>query len=67
MVVQGNQEEMKLNKTHELLVYADDVNLLEENINATRKAHKLYLTLLERVNRKKLSTCSCICRMHDKS
>jgi hypothetical protein len=28
---------MKLNGTHQLLVYADDVNLLEDNINIIKK------------------------------
>jgi hypothetical protein len=34
--VQENQVEQKLNETHQLLVYAD-VNLLENNIVATKK------------------------------
>jgi hypothetical protein len=31
--VQENQEELKLNDTHQLLAYADDVNLLTDNID----------------------------------
>jgi hypothetical protein len=35
--VQGNQVKLKLNGTHQLLIYADDVNLLEHNINTLKK------------------------------
>ena len=31
--VQVNQDGLKLNGTHQLLVYADDVNLMEENVH----------------------------------
>jgi hypothetical protein len=35
--VQENQERLKLNGTHLLLVYAVDMNLLEDNINIVKK------------------------------
>ena len=35
--LQANQEEIKLDGTHQLLVWADDVNLLGENIYTTKK------------------------------
>jgi hypothetical protein len=35
--VQENQVGLKLNETHQLLAYADDVNLLGDNIDSTEK------------------------------
>jgi hypothetical protein len=35
--VQENQVGLKLNGTHQLLVYADNVNLLENNLNTMKK------------------------------
>jgi hypothetical protein len=35
--VQENQVELKLNGTHQLLAYADDVNLLGDNIDTMKK------------------------------
>jgi hypothetical protein len=38
--VQESQVELKLNGTHQLLVYADDVNILGDNIDAVKKTQK---------------------------
>jgi hypothetical protein len=35
--VQANQVELKLNGTHQILAYADDVNLLGGNIDTVKK------------------------------
>jgi hypothetical protein len=41
MKIQVNQVELKLNRTHQLLAYNDDVNLLGENTDTTKKTQKL--------------------------
>jgi hypothetical protein len=35
--VQANQEGLKLNGTHQLLLYADDVSILGESVHAIKK------------------------------
>jgi hypothetical protein len=40
--VQGNQDGFKLNGTHQLLVYADDVNILGGSVLTLKKTHTLY-------------------------
>jgi hypothetical protein len=47
--IQENQVGLKLNETHQLLAYADDVNLLGDNIDTTKKNKE---TLIDASNRK---------------
>jgi hypothetical protein len=39
--VQKSQVGLKLNRTHQLVTYADDVNLVGDNIDTERKTQKL--------------------------
>jgi hypothetical protein len=40
--VQGNQEGLKLNGTHQLLAYVDEVNIVGENVDAIKK-HRSFI------------------------
>jgi hypothetical protein len=61
-----------MNGTHQLLVYADDVNLLgEENINIIKESTEVQLDASKKlgleVNARKLSICSyLVTRLQDK-
>jgi hypothetical protein len=38
--VQENQEGLKLNGTHQLLAYADDINVVGENVDTVQKKNR---------------------------
>jgi hypothetical protein len=43
--VQENQQELKLNRSHYILVYSDNINMLGKNINTTTKITEIYSLL----------------------
>jgi hypothetical protein len=49
--VQGNQEELRLNGTHQILAYADNVNIMGENINTIKKNTEALLGAGKKVGR----------------
>jgi hypothetical protein len=56
--VQENQVKLKFNGTHQHLACTDDVNLLEDNIDAIKKVTKLH-GLSPRVNYTDRATATC--------
>jgi hypothetical protein len=58
--VQENQVGLKLNGTHQLLVYADDVNLLRHNIKKNTTLFDASKEVGLEVRAEKLSICCCL-------
>jgi len=48
--VKVNQDGLKLNGTHQLLAYADDVNILARSVDTVKKNAKLQWLLLRRLD-----------------
>jgi hypothetical protein len=48
-MVQENQQGLKLNGTHQLLAYANDINTVGENMDTIQKNTKANKTLVRRL------------------
>jgi hypothetical protein len=57
--VQENQAGPKLNGTHQLQVYAEDVNLLGDNIDTTNNKPETLIDAIEEVVREAVSSPEC--------
>jgi hypothetical protein len=68
--MQENQVELKLNGTHQLLAYTDEVNLLWDNIDTIKKNIETLIDVSKEVgverNIEKTKCCFLITRMQDK-
>jgi hypothetical protein len=51
---------LKFNGTHQLLVYADDVNLLDDNIDTTKKNTETLIEASKEVDLEVVSYYTCI-------
>ena len=69
MRVQVNQDGLKLNGTHQLLAYADDVNILGGSIHTVKENAEALVAAAREIGLEvliKLSTWSCLeIRMQD--
>jgi hypothetical protein len=59
--VKENQVGLKLNRTHQLLVYADDVNLLGDNINNMKKNTETLIETSKEVGREVNTETTKLC------
>jgi hypothetical protein len=70
--VQKNQMGWKLNRTHQLLICSDYVNLLGDNIDSIKKNTDIFIDARKEVclevTHRQVSVCCClVTRMKDKS
>jgi len=66
----SNGRDLKLNRRHQLLVYADDINLLDENLTAIEKNTEALLWLVRdgvevNVEKSKCIFTSCLQNIGD--
>jgi hypothetical protein len=62
--IEESQVELRLNGTYQLLVYADDVNLLGDNMDTIKKKTQSLIEARKEVglevNERKLRICYCL-------